>query len=200
MALAMPSGTTAGDICIAHVGVTGPNNLQVPAGWTDIREDLNGDVVTQGLYWHLTSAIESASYTWSTFNGQAFFEGAIGCYSGVNTTTPIDPGAPNGSGAVAVGTGSVAAPSITTQNSGDLIIGAATVSETSWGQGVVIDLAAALSPLWSATDSSAYYLSTAAGEMSQSAAGSTGSLSFSEVNGLSSDGLVAQMVALQPAK
>jgi hypothetical protein len=196
----MPSGLPAGDICVAHIGVTGPNNLQVPGGWTRIREDLNGYAVTQGLYWHLTSATDTASYTWSTFSGQAYFEGAIGCYSGVNTTTPLDPGAPNGSGAVAVGTGTVAAPSITTQHSGDLIIGAATVSETSWGQRVVINLASALAPLWSATDSSADYLSTAAGYMGQSVAGNTGTLSFSEVNGLSSDGLIAQMIALQPGQ
>jgi hypothetical protein len=196
--LAMPSGLPAGDICIAHIGVSGPNNLQVPAGWTRIREDLNGYMITEGLYWHLTSSIDPAIYTWSTFAGQAYFEGAIGCYSGVNTTTPLDPGAPNGSGAVAVGTGTVAAPSITTQHSGDLIIGVAAVSETNWGQGVVINLASALAPLWRATDSSADYLSTAAGYMGQSAAGSTGSLSFSEVNGLSGDGLIAQMIALQP--
>jgi hypothetical protein len=36
--------------------------------------------------------------------------------------------------------------------------------------------------------------------MGQSVAGSTGTLSFSEVNGLSSDGLIAQMIALQPGQ
>jgi hypothetical protein len=198
MPLAMPTPLTAGNICIAHIAVTGPNNLQVPAGWTKIREDINGYAGTQGLYWHLTGSSEPASYTWSTFSGQAFFEGTIGCYSGVNKTTPIDPGAPNGSGAVASGTSGVTAPSITMQTAGDLIIGAAMAAESSWGQGDIVNLPASSTVRWTASDAIGSFLASAAGDTSSFNAGATGPFTVSTTNGQSGDGLVAQQLALQP--
>jgi hypothetical protein len=198
MLLTMPTPLAAGDICIAHIAVTGPNNLQVPGGWTTIREDLSGYAGTQGLYWHLTGSNEPASYTWSTFSGQAFFEGTVGCYVGVNKTTPIDPGAPNGSGAVAGGTAGVTAPSITTETAGDLIIGAAMAAESSWGQGVTVNLPAALTMRWTVSDASASFLANAAGDRFSANAGASGPLTISTTNGKPGDGLVAQQVALQP--
>ncbi|MGH7932965.1 MAG: hypothetical protein ACREQN_07320 [Candidatus Binataceae bacterium] len=197
--LPIPASVGAGAICIADIAVTGPNNLQVPAGWTKIREDLNGYSGTQGLYWHLTGASEPTSYTWSTFAGRALFEGAIGCYAGVNTTTPLDPGAPNGIGAIANGT-IVTAPSFTTQTSGDLLIGAAMTAESNWGQGVIVQPPATATTSWSATDSSADYLSSAAGVQTQTTAGATGGLTFTTLNGRSTDAMIAQMIALQPAQ
>jgi hypothetical protein len=198
MPLAMPSPLAAGDVCVAQIAVTGPNNLQVPAGWTKIREDLNGYAGTQGLYWHLTGSSETASYIWSTFSGQAFFEGTIGCYTGVNKTTPIDSGAPNGSGAVASGTAGVTAPSITAQTAGDLIIGAGMAAESSWGQGVSVNLPASLTVRWAASDASASFLANAAGDRYSANAGATGPFTMSTSNGQSGDGLIAQQLALQP--
>ncbi len=190
----------AGDICIAEIALSGPNNLQVPAGWSTIREDINSYNDTLGLYWHLSAANEPVSYTWNTISGgQVYFEGAIGCYAGVNPTTPLDPGAPNGTGAVANGT-LASAPSLTTQTSGDLIIGAAMSAETNWGQGVIVRLPLTATPSWSATDSSADYLSSTAGAQTQVAAGATGDFAFTTVNGLSTDAMIAQMIALQPAQ
>lgn len=183
---------------MAQIAVTGPNNLQVPAGWTKIREDLNGYAGTQGLYWHLTGSSETASYIWSTFSGQAFFEGTIGCYTGVNKTTPIDSGAPNGSGAVASGTAGVTAPSITAQTAGDLIIGAGMAAESSWGQGVSVNLPASLTVRWAASDASASFLANAAGDRYSANAGATGPFTMSTSNGQSGDGLIAQQLALQP--
>jgi hypothetical protein len=198
MGLPMPVSVGAGDICIAHIAVSGPNNLQVPVGWTTVREDLNGYNITQGLYWHLTAANEPAGYTWSTIAGQAIFEGAIGCYTGVNTTTPLDPGAPNGTGAIASGT-LVTAPSLTTQTSGDLIIGAAMAGESSWGQAVIVQPPATATTSWSAKDSSADWLSSVAASQTQTTAGATGGFTFTTVNGRSTDSMIAQMIALQPA-
>jgi hypothetical protein len=198
MGLPMPASVGAGDICIADIAISGPNNLQVPAGWTTVREDLNGYNITQGLYWHLTAANEPASYTWSTIAGKALFEGTIGCYIGVNTTTPLDPGAPNGTGAIANGT-LVTAPSLTTQTSGDLIIGAAMAGETSWGQGVIVQPPATATTSWSATDSSADWLSSVGSFQSQTTAGATGGLTFMTVNGRSTDSMIAQAIALQRA-
>jgi len=199
MSLAMPSGLAAGDICVAHIAMTGPRGLQVPAGWTRIREDVNGYQCTQGLYWHLTGSADPGIYAWSTADGSvSYFEAAIGCYAGVNKATPIDPGAPNGSGAVSVGTSGVTAPSITTQTGADLIIGVAMDSETSWGQGAVVNLAASSTVRWAAYDANADYLATVGGDRTLSGAGATGSLNVTTTNGQPSDGLIAQQVALQP--
>jgi hypothetical protein len=194
----MPGSIPVGDICVAQIAVTGPNNLQVPAGWTKIREDVNGYAGTEGLYWHLTVSSEPASYTWSTFSGQAFFEGTIACYYGVNRTTPLDPGAPNGSGAIASGTAGVVAPSMTTQTAGDLIVGAAMAAESSWGQGDIVNLPASLTVRAGASDVSGSFLADAAGDRYSPVVGPTGSFTVSTTNGRSGDGLVAQQIALQP--
>ncbi len=197
MPLMMPSPVPSGDICVAHLAVSGDNIITTPAGWVRIREDINGHQATQGLYWHLTQASEPAGYTWSA-NGQVFFEGGIACYSGVNSLAPVDPGAPKGSGAIANGT-VITVPSITTQTNGDLIIGAFMVTEFSFGEGVVINLPKALVMRWRMTDTNASFVASAAGDVSQGYKGPTNSLTVSTTNGQSGDGVVAQMVALQPA-
>ncbi len=195
--LAMPSPVAAGLVCVAHLGASGDNVITMPSGWTRIREDINVHYSTQGLYWHLTGNSEPTSYTWST-GGQIYYEGVIACYSGVNTTTPIDPGAPNGSVAIGLGT-SITAPSMTVQTANDLVIGAFQVAETKWGQGVTLNLPSALTARWSFTDSDAQFLATAAGDRTQTANGQTGGLTMTTNNGLSTDALIAAQVALQPA-
>ena len=135
--LNMPSSIPAGSICLAQIATSGDNYMTPLAGWTHVRADINGHQGTQDLYWHLTGASEPASYTWNPGNSgwtsQVFFEGVIACYSGVNTVTPIDPGAPSGSGAIGNGT-SITAPSITTQTPGDLLVAVFHVVEASWGR------------------------------------------------------------------
>jgi hypothetical protein len=197
MSLKMPSPIPAGVICVAHLAVSGDNVVSAPSGWQVIRADILGHQDTLGLYWHLSTSGEPASYTWST-GGDIFYEGAIGCYSGVNTTTPIDPGAPNGSGAVGNGT-SITAPSITTQVNGDLIIGAFQATESTWGQGVSINLPASLTTRWSFNDTNAQYLASAVGDRTQATAGASGGLTMTTKNGLAGDGLVGQQLALQSA-
>src|SRR6185312_11952054 len=118
MALTMPSPVAGGLICIAHLAVSGNNIITRPAGWTKIRSDINGTASTQALFWHLTNGSEPASYSWNGGAGSVFYEGAITCYSGVNPTTPLDPGAPTGAAATGTGT-SITAPSLTLQTAGD---------------------------------------------------------------------------------
>src|SRR6202034_1945041 len=153
MALTMPAAVPVGTICVADLITSGDNIITAPSGWNVIREDINAHFATQSLYWHLTGPSEPSGYTWTT-GGGVYFEGAIACYSGVNITTPIDPGAPKGSGSIGTGT-SITAPSIITQTSGDLIIGAFLSGESTWGQGVTINLPATLTPRWSFTDANA---------------------------------------------
>jgi hypothetical protein len=121
----------------------------------------------------------------------------ISCYSGVNPTTPVDPGAPAGSAAIANGT-TVTAPSITTVSSGDLVLGAFTAEESTTGEGVIINLPPSLTPRSGFTDSSAGYLASAVGDLFQSSAGATGDLTITTANGNLGDALIAQQVALQP--
>src|SRR6185312_14502321 len=163
--LAMPSPIAANLICIAHLSISGNNYLTLPPGWTRIREDINGPYYsTQGLYWHLTGSNEPANYTWNAgAGGQIYYEGAIACYSGVNPTAPLDPGAPHGSVAIGLGT-TITAPSINLQTAGDLVIGYFQDSETSYGQGVSINLPAALTARYSFTDSDAQYEAAASGD------------------------------------
>ena len=197
--LNMPSPVAAGLICVAHLALSGNNYLQIPAGWSKIREDVNGYYSTQGLYWHLTGNNEPTSYTWNAgAGGQIYYEGTIACYSGVNPTTPLDPGAPNGSVAMGLGT-SITAPSLNLQTGGDLVIGAFQDSETNYGQGVSINLPAALTPRWAYTDSDAQYEAAASGDLTQAPNGPTGGLTVTTSNGLSTDALTAVQIALQPA-
>lgn len=195
--LSMPAGIPAGAICVAHLATSGDNIITAPSGWNAIRSDINGHQATQALYWHLTVSSEPSSYTWST-GGEIFFEGVIACYAGVDPNNPLDPGAPNGSGATGNGT-SLSAPSITTQNSGDMIVGAFMVAESAWGQGVTINVPAPLTQEWSFTDADASFLAAAAGDWPQTSAGSTASLPMITNNGQSTDGLIAQTIALQPS-
>ncbi|MGH7932027.1 MAG: hypothetical protein ACREQN_02550, partial [Candidatus Binataceae bacterium] len=198
LTLGMPASIPAGVICIADLASTGSNVFTVPAGWNAIRADQYQFQATQALYWHLTGSGEQVNYTWTT-GGGVYFEGWIGCYAGVNTAAPIDPGAPEGSGAVAGGNGGVAAPSITTQTGGDLIFVAAMDAEGAFGEGATVNLPAPFTSRWSATDTIAPFLAAAVGDELQTSAGGTGALSVTTTNGQSGDGLIVAQVTLQPA-
>jgi hypothetical protein len=192
----MPSAIPAGSVCLAQVVATGSNTFTVPNGWKTIRADVNRFFATQGLYWHTTGASEPTSYSWTT-GGQVYFEGGIGCYSNVNTTSPIDSGAPKGVAATAIGT-SLTVPSITTKRAGALIVGAFMDSEGSFGQGASINPPAGLNPHWSFTDSAANYLAATLDDKLQSVPGPTGTMSITITNGSSSDNLIGAQVALDP--
>lgn len=153
LAMPAPSYVPAGSICLAHIASTGPNTFTVPSGWALIRTGQISYQATQALYWHLTGSAELTSYAWTT-GGSVFFAGGIACYAGVNAATPIDPGAPNGSGATANGAGA-SAPAITTQTNGDLIVGFATVGESGWGQNVSVQFPSIMTSIWSLNNSNA---------------------------------------------
>src|SRR5260370_5455595 len=174
MTLNMPASVPAGVVCLAHLATSGDNIITSPAGWKRIREDINGHQATQGLYWHLSNSSEAASYTWTT-GGGVYYEGVIACYSGANTSTPIDPGAPKGSGPIGSGI-NITAPSITTQTTSNPIVGAFQVTESTWGQGVTINLPGALTPRWSFTDADADFVATASRDQIHTTAGAPGAL------------------------
>src|SRR5207245_4910950 len=97
LTLEMPAvaAVPVGSICLAQLSILGTNPINPHTGWSPIREVTNNNIVTQGLYWHLTNSSEPPTYTWTTTSPTSY-EALISCYSGVNPTTPIDPGAPAG--------------------------------------------------------------------------------------------------------
>src|SRR6185437_6217647 len=153
---------------------------------------------TQALFWHLTNGSEPASYTWDGgAGGHVFYEGAIVCYSGVNPTTPLDPGAPTGSAATGTGT-SITAPALTLQTAGDLVLGYFQDSETSIAEGATFNLPASLTSSYTFTDSSASYEAAASGSMTQISVGTTPALTATTTGGSAGDSLTGAQIALQP--
>lgn len=197
MTAAMPLGVAVGDVCIAHLIVTGSNTLAIPTGWNLIREDWNQVWATQGLYWHVVVPSEPATYTWTT-GGEVYYEAGIGCYSGVNTSSPMDPASPNGAMAIATGP-SITVPSISTQYNGDLLIAAVMDSEGSFGQGASISLPSPFVMRWNFTDATANYLAGTLGDTIQANAGVAPSIPITVVNGSASDNLIGAQLALVDA-
>lgn len=107
LTIAVPTGTTAGDVMIASVvyrpcsassGGACTTTITPPAGWTLIR---NVNTTTGGgtdgygsrlfVYWRVATAAEPVSYTWY-FGGallQAGAAGSILSFSGVDIANPI---------------------------------------------------------------------------------------------------------------
>ena len=194
---AMPLNVPTGDVCIAHLIVTGSNNLAIPADWNFIREDWNQTSATQGLYWHVVQAGEPGTYTWTT-GGDVYYEAGIACYSGVSPASPIDPASPSGAEAIATGA-SITVPSISTQYNGDLVIIAAMDSEGNFGQGASIALPSPFATRWSLTDSTANYLAGTLGDTIQASAGTAPAIPLAVTNGSANDNLIGAQLALVDA-
>ena len=125
--MAMPT-VGGGDLCVAQISWDDGTNhtVTVPNGWQQIRLDQTDSYeLSQGIYWHLSSSAEPATYTWTiNWSPGAWlgYAGGISCYSGVDPINPIDLNAPNGAGAFTIGGTSISAPSITTSSNGDLVL------------------------------------------------------------------------------
>src|SRR6185437_11052600 len=108
--ISVPAGVLANDVMVAQMAVRGGSStaLSAPAGWTQIRRDSDTtSQITEGLYYHVVTGVEPASYTW-TFTAGNDAAGGIADYTGVDTASPIDA---SGGQANASST-SVTAPSI----------------------------------------------------------------------------------------
>lgn len=77
---------------VAQMAVRGGSStaLSAPAGWTQIRRDSDATgQITEGLYYHVVTGSEPASYSW-TFTAGNDAAGGIADYTGVNAANPID--------------------------------------------------------------------------------------------------------------
>ncbi len=90
LTLNTPTGTSNGDVMVAHVVVqTAGNSIAAPSGWAIIKRlDTTTNIAT-ATYWKVAGSSEPSSYTW-TFGTSGEASGGIASYTGVNTTNPID--------------------------------------------------------------------------------------------------------------
>ena len=122
-----PASAAAGQVCVASLALNGSTVSAAPAGWTQFAA--NTSITNPHLYgyYHVMGASEPASYTWTTA-GSVASGGGISCYSGVNTTTPLDTTASVAASAVAASTGSV--PGVTTTTAGAMLVGAIAINSS----------------------------------------------------------------------
>ena len=88
----VPHDAHVGDVEIAAPALEGgaPGTVTAPAGWTlacVADNSANGDWV--GVYWHVVTPADTATYTWTSGNSQ-LWRGGVASFSGVNQLNPID--------------------------------------------------------------------------------------------------------------
>jgi outer membrane protein assembly factor BamB len=115
--LNFPAGVAANDICIAEFSHAS-NSLSVstaPSGWTAIASYNSGSAGAGAVgtfYWYkaLGGGADPATPTWTLGGPNSVYAGWIQCFSGVNTTTPIDTSNPAGVGATSNSAPSISVP------------------------------------------------------------------------------------------
>jgi outer membrane biosynthesis protein TonB len=90
LTLTVPTGTSSGDVMVAHVIVqTAGNVITAPAGWNLVLRQDSSSSISTALYVKVAGATEPTSYSW-TFGTAGQASGGIASYIGVNTSSPID--------------------------------------------------------------------------------------------------------------
>jgi chitodextrinase len=123
ISVAKPAGTVAGDVLVGTVTsrVGAAVTISVPSGWTFVRRDtctLPGTQMTQAVYVHTASSIEPAWTQW-TLSKDASSSAAVVAYRGVDGGSPLV----THSGALARDTTAATAPSVTTSAPQTLVAG-----------------------------------------------------------------------------
>ena len=91
IALARPSGTTAGDVLVAAVATNADATI-VPGnpGWTVLRDDVIAGALRQAVYVRVVGSADPTSYQWTTPEGTRRITGGITAYRGVDPAQPVD--------------------------------------------------------------------------------------------------------------
>jgi hypothetical protein len=122
LTIARPEGVLVGDALVATIGVIGSGALDIPPGWTLVRDTAvtGTGAVRQVTFVRVAGNGEPDSYQ---FTGAAseLKEGGISAYSGVDPVAPVDVWG-EGSGS----SGSATAPSVTTRAAGEAVVVAST--------------------------------------------------------------------------
>ncbi|MEW9871925.1 fibronectin type III domain-containing protein [Arthrobacter sp. HS15c] len=122
-----PASAAAGQVCVASLALNGSTVSAAPTGWTQFAGITSISNPHLYGYYHVMGASEPASYTWTTA-GSVASGGGISCYSGVNTTTPLDTAASVAASATAATTGSVSG--VTTTTAGAMLVGAIAINSS----------------------------------------------------------------------
>ena len=112
-----PATFATGDLLLASIAIRGSSTISPPAGWTVIRNDLNGTNLRQVTWWKIATASEPATYTF-TFSAGRLSAGAIHAYGGVHPTNPIDVS----SGSINASSTSLTATGVTTTVANDRLV------------------------------------------------------------------------------
>jgi Bacterial Ig domain len=186
--VAAPAGVQSGDVLVAAIDVRGTPAITAPAGWTLVRVDEIATTMRQAVYVRVAGGSEPSSYTWSFSKSQAAVGGIL-AYTGVDTASPVD--ASSGlTTDTAVNT--IRAPSVTTSENGDVIIGFFGIAGTRTmtppgGTAERFDVAAS---------GVTYPVSASGADVEQLAAGATNDL-VAVASGTGKN--IGQQIALRPA-
>jgi acid phosphatase type 7 len=183
-----PAGVQAGDVMLAGISVRGQPAITPPAGWVQVRMDVNGTTQKQVVYYKVATGSESGPYTW-TFPVSRAATGGILDYTGVNTASPIDA---SGGLVTATASRSISAPSITTTVGGDQLVGFFCVT----GNNTFTPPAGETERFDVASNAVSPYISSEGADELDSAAGPTGTRTATA--SLQGQG-IGQLIALRPA-
>ncbi|MDR7161861.1 fibronectin type III domain-containing protein [Arthrobacter sp. BE255] len=125
--ISKPASAAEGQVCVASLAINGSTVSAAPTGWTQFAAITSISNPHLYGYYHVMGASEPASYTWTTA-GSVASGGGISCYTGVNTTTPLDTTASVAASAVAASTGTVTG--VTTTTAGAMLVGAIAINSS----------------------------------------------------------------------
>ncbi len=112
-----PAGVASGDVLLAQVTYNSTGTITAPAGWSQVRSDVNASYLRQSAFVHVAGAGEPGSYTWTLAAAHGAV-GAILAYTGVDTSNPVDVSS-GGAGH----SRSVTAPSLNAAAAGEQLVG-----------------------------------------------------------------------------
>ncbi len=115
---APPSGAVTGDILLATVTARGLPALTTPAGWTLIRKDVKGSVLTSWTFYQVVGSSPPPSTAWA-FGGNANAVVGTTAIAGVDPASPVLTSAGRGSAK----SSTIKAPSVSPAVAGSLLIG-----------------------------------------------------------------------------
>lgn len=186
LTLNKPTGTTNGDIMVAHVIVrTAGNTITAPSGWTLIQRKDSSSSISTASYWKLAGSSEPSSYAWS-FGTSGEASGGIASYIGVDAANPID--ASNAQ--YNSGTSTVSNSGVTTTVANGILVYAVGITAPT-----TVNVPSGFTQEWTATSST-----STTSEMSDkilTTTGATGTISGSHNGGTNSN--ITHLIALKPA-
>lgn len=89
VSVVLPAGATQGDVLVVDIITSGATVSAVPSGWTQITNVQTGLTARLFSYWHAIGASDPGPWSF-TLSASGSYSHICACYSGVDTTTPLD--------------------------------------------------------------------------------------------------------------